>query len=1010
MASLVIRLAHDPSVLLEAAAQGFLRGVPREGGGDSARGDPGASAPTTGSPAFPSPSYLLALRQGGLRDDLLALAARRGVPGWFDPPLCTFQELPSWLGAGERKPLGAFERLALIGSIARGQGGETMRRLRRPDAYVAALDRFFGELASEGVAPEALEAAQQGSPERDDFALRRDLEVAAVYRAYLAELAARGRRDGRDTHAACAAEIRRDPAGLAARLGGRREIRIVGLQDLRGGWRALLAALVQSPVLDEVAIYTSAELELGAAIERLAETEGLAGRLFGATLGVPATSTATQATTVTQATAGRGSDSGRPADFGRRTVTGRAKKPGNLHQLGLFGETDFESESESESDGAAIPVTSMTPTVQLIVAPDAQREVEEVARRVRALVDGGVEPHRIAVVARDARPQLEMAGGALRRLGLPVTARERTGLGEVPVVRALLELLGVAAEGWTRHGLAELAEQPYLGVELDAGVINTVGYRTRVQGLAEWEEALERLLVEALERKRKDEAAGEQDENGHRRPLPPAWRVEKTRDQLKRLRGRLEELGEKRSLVEWLAWLRRVLEKDELELLKHSYLAPEGRAELVRLDLAGLKGVAGIAGEWQEALAEWGGGEERLDVGEFAARLADELDADVALWSNTRRGVQVLEGLAAAYRSFEHVFLVGLEAGRFPRSPWRSPLLDTLEREALVSAGLPLDGRAAWELRERELFRSLVAGARSLTVSHARLDASGREVAESSFVEALKDAAEIVEEKLPPARVLTPGLPVCASDRCADAARVAGMERRRQAGLEGVENGVIEDPALLAWLAERFDEEKVWSPTQLEAFAKCPWAYFSARVLWLEKPQDPDTEMEPTTRGTILHDALRRFFDAAVQRAGGPVLLSEDDLEWARPAMARALGEAIAEAGKTAWLGHPSLRPVREQELRRLLDAYLEFEVLRTADQYNPKKWSKFQILRTGVIEHEKAIDDVVLERGGVRFRFRGFIDRVEIGIDERVPEGERDHYVAAVDYKTTKFSTPGGG
>src|SRR5512140_3848176 len=105
MAELFLRLAHDPTVLLSAAADGFLR--PRSG----------AREP------FPTPSCLLALRQGGVRDDLLSLAARRGVPGWFASPLRTCPERRegrgAGAGAGALHPLDPFERVALIGALVR---------------------------------------------------------------------------------------------------------------------------------------------------------------------------------------------------------------------------------------------------------------------------------------------------------------------------------------------------------------------------------------------------------------------------------------------------------------------------------------------------------------------------------------------------------------------------------------------------------------------------------------------------------------------------------------------------------------------------------------------------------------------------------------------------------------------------------------------------------------------------------------------------------------------------
>ena len=45
-------------------------------------------------------------------------------------------------------------------------------------------------------------------------------------------------------------------------------------------------------------------------------------------------------------------------------------------------------------------------------------------------------------------------------------------------------------------------------------------------------------------------------------------------------------------------------------------------------------------------------------------------------------------------------------------------------------------------------------------------------------------------------------------------------------------------------------------------------------------------------------------------------------------------------------------------------------------------------------------------ERDGIRIRYRGSIDRVDVSVDERTTT----RFVAAIDYKTTRWSTPGGG
>jgi hypothetical protein len=60
-----------------------------------------------------------------------------------------------------------------------------------------------------------------------------------------------------------------------------------------------------------------------------------------------------------------------------------------------------------------------------------------------------------------------------------------------------------------------------------------------------------------------------------------------------------------------------------------------------------------------------------------------------------------------------------------------------------------------------------------------------------------------------------------------------------------------------------------------------------------------------------------------------------------------------------------------------------------------------------GADEHELAFDDMVFERDGVRIRYRGSIDRVDVSVDTRAPKRK---FIGALDYKSTRYSTPGGG
>ncbi|HEU4647783.1 MAG TPA: PD-(D/E)XK nuclease family protein [Gemmatimonadales bacterium] len=947
-------IARDPLVLLERAADGFL--TARRSSAD----DP-----------FPSPPYLLALRQGGLRDDLIRLAAERGIPGWIDPPLCTFAELPERLGQTNLTPCDDFERAIILGGVLRQFGGDVFGRLHRPQDFIGALDRLFGELVPEGVSAADFKSALERRGGRDFFERQRDGELAVIYEEYLARLAqpdqrtGRSRRDGRDTWLDCARAAADDPAGLGKRMGGRRELRLFGLQDLRGGWCPLIRALQQSPALDRLVIYTAEPLELGLdpapAVTRLDEPETIASRLFLPVAG-----------------------------------TGASPNDGASARSGTAPATDR---------------TGAVASVDVIAAPDVEREVEEVARRVRALADGGVPLTRIAIVTRQARPYMELALGALEKFGVPATARRRFALQEVPVVRAVRALLAAAAGGWTRHGLVELAEQPYFESRLDARLINFAGFRRRLTGLFAWRRALDELARQAgVEETRR--ANGE--EPGERpSALPLAARASAAAAAFHEFAAQAAALDQRRPLARWVEWLRAFLTDDPWGIERRVRDVPAERFDIARLDAAGWKWLSTLVERWRGALEQWGGTPEPLDAAGFYEQLEDLLEGDVAIWTEMQRGVQVLEGFAAAYRAFDHVFLVGLEAGRMPLPLPSSPILDEPEREALRAHGLPLEPRDVWDRRERELFQVLVAGARNLTISYPACDLTGRDTVRSAFVDALGDVAVLVGgdgvNRIPSSRVITPGIRLYTGAAALERARTAArIEWDRASGALSPWNGLIESPALRAHLAQVLGDDRVWSPTQLEGFAKCPWSFFSGRLLKLNKLEDPDEEMDAATRGTLLHDALARFYRTAKAEQGRPVFLRQADLAWALPMVEAALAQAIDDARGRVWLGNETLLPAKVLELKRLLTRYLTWEAAQHEEMYNPRARKAPAMVRTGVDEHELEFNDVVLERGGVRFRFRGFIDRVEVGVDDRFDNPEA--FVVAVDYKTTKYAAPAKG
>ena len=921
MARLRVVIGHDPELLLRTAADGFL--TPRRA--------------TTADP-FPTVPYLLALRQGGLRDDVIAMASDAEVKGWFDPPLCIFHELARWLGAPARHTLGEFERLVILSRIVREDAGGVFGALAHCDDFIAPIDRLFGELISEGVTGETFATALESRPDRDDFAQRRDGNLGAAYGSYLAELARLGKADGREEWIHCAASIRADGTALASALGGRRALRIFGLQDLRRGWLHLIRALADSKVLDLVTLYTSVELPLG---DLPCETERLS------------------------------ESASNPAAL----LFGRERGPGRVGEASLA------------------------------IAPDVDREMDQMALDIRALVDAGTPPHRIAVVAREARPNLDRALVSLAKVGVPATARRRVDLTAIPVVRALSTLLSAAADGWTRRGLVELGRQPYIDCGLDTEVVNTIGFKRLVIGLGAWTSALDDLEREAR-RFAMDDAP-----ERHGRPLPAVARIVEARAKFARFEAQARALDESRSLRGWLEWLSFFLDADPWKIRSAASEVPDGRYDIVRLDLAGWTSIAAVIQQWRDAIVEHDDDEREMSVAQLNARLRGFLSGDVPLWTPVHRGVQVLEALAAAYRSFDHVFLAGMKAGAFPRGAPTSPVLNEAERDALADAGLPLERREVWDQRERELFRILVAGARkSFVMSYARLDDAGREVIGSAFIEELGDVSAVTRREIPASQVVLTGMSLYrTAGGPRHALHAAAIERERRRGVPSPYNGGIDAPDLVAWLATEFGNERLWSPSQLEDFAKCPWAYFSKRLLRIEKLEDVDEDIDAATRGSLLHAALKQFYDSASVRVGGAVFLRESDKAWARELAKASIASAIASYADKGRLGHPALRDAKRSELERIIVTFLEWEIQLHEDMLDPKtrKRTAPAMVRSAVESHELAFTDMIYEHDGVRIRYRGSIDRVEVSVDDRADGVD---YIVAADYKSSESSTPGAG
>jgi RecB family exonuclease len=575
--------------------------------------------------------------------------------------------------------------------------------------------------------------------------------------------------------------------------------------------------------------------------------------------------------------------------------------------------------------------------IALVEAAGAEAEAREVVLRVRALLEAGARPEGIGLVARDLGPYRLPLERTCRRLGVPFSGRGAAGSPgeEERRLAALADLLArrsrVAADRWLlaarpaggggrgldlRLGLrtlgaARLAEVAALDVAAVLGEEQSLALPVRRGGSARGDD--EREEVEEEEPEGRDEGRGG-------RPDPRLLRRRRlSRPTLERA---VAAAGTLAAHLE--AWPR------EAPLADHLRAA----SKLLRLHLGWRPDEGPGSRAWGAlgTLADDLPGEWTITADDFALLLRRALEGQGSPpLGGEGGGVQLLSVTEARGRTWDHLFVLGLNRDRFPRRAPEDPLLPDALRGALVAVlpDLPLKGRGHAE--DRYLFAQLLSAAPRLTLSWLTADDDGAPLARSPLVERLllergdlaaPAAARHPHEDRPGAgdrprpvheaallagraggrRAFTALLPAA----LAEAGRPApeALARARTAALAEIDAAPWEPAGhrlgpflgLVGPLAEVGD----LYVTRLEGLARCPWQAFLRKTLRLEPAPDPLAALsglDPRLVGIAAHAVLEELVgrqlgeernELAAALAAGPVAVA-----WPAPGDLDALVEAV---------------------------------------------------------------------------------------------------------------------
>ncbi len=598
----------------------------------------------------------------------------------------------------------------------------------------------------------------------------------------------------------------------------------------------------------------------------------------------------------------------------------------------------------------------------LIEAPDVEREVRAVLRRVKQRLLDGTPPDAILIATRD----LARYGGALRETahayGVPLVVRDGLPLRDNPAVTAFLALIDLAARDFPRRDTLDVLSSPYLAPPgLDPASIAALARisveRQVIGGREEWLDAV-RAAARPLVDEDGEPQAGQAVDSAalaawFERVTPPAAGT------LDELLGWLEGLAgpdpeaEREAIAAAEEAPSAPPARDHANLIAQVRAAPDG--EQATRDLLALQALWGVLAGLRAAHALIDGAPGPvLRWPDFRPELELALaEATVTPPGGTSRLGRVLVTDVHEARGLphDHVYVLGLAEGVFPAPQAQTGAHHEGERQKLAACGVDLPAPAE-RADDLSLFYQVIGLARqTLTLSRFTVDDAGAPVPPSPFwgaalaaldvapgareripvgaAPALEHAATPVEAAVAVSTLLASssgdvGSALAAHNALLDdpawrnALRGRMLEARREDARSPFDRhaGLLDAPALIARAAQLLEPGRMWSATQLNDYGMCPFRFFARRLLRLEAVKEPEEGHDVLQLGLINHAILERTY-RAVQREG--LAIAPENLPRALALLDEA-ARAVFDMAPADYGFRPSAVWRREQDalLRRL--------------------------------------------------------------------------------------------
>ena len=631
---------------------------------------------------------------------------------------------------------------------------------------------------------------------------------------------------------------------------------------------------------------------------------------------------------------------------------------------------------ERSNDFSRLPqeATKVATTIEFVEAQTRAVEARAALRWVKSrVVRDGMKLSEVAILARDLEPYRSFLEETATEFGIPLRIVGGQPLNENPAVAALLALLSLPANDWSRRALIESWRSPYFDFSqqgINSNVAATLDEISRVgkvsQGLSQWREAFEMW-------KKRKVAEFEDD-------LPAMEsKVSRLSDvqSLETLESKFQAFVDlltppnRASMKEFVAFVESVIGDDPALLTAFSSKESDGLNIVGRArenpstserDVAALRAFKDVLRGL--VLAESVFDNDSLAYADFYKDLRGAVES-ATFTVPAESGVFVASALDGRGLSFEAVVLMGLSEGEFPKQEREDILLRESDRAVLREHGLPLETKLHGD--EATFFYQAITRARQkLLLTRTYLAEDGQAWEPSPFweeINRLNGTSSTVRIRGDAGLV----------DSAEAASNVEWVESARDLRDIHIQNGIEVlrarmDPKAagiyegeLFDLSERFGAAHGWSASRLESYGTCPFEFFIAYAMELEPRVEAEEGFDVRMLGSMLHKILEDVYSGVE--------------------LTMAAGKVFASAPEEYGFRPTALWTQQQAELLRALEKTID-ELNKVSQGYTPKKMEA----RFGMGE-----PSLVLQTSAGEVRLHGYIDRLDAA-----PDGS----LRVIDYK----------